>query len=143
MEKVTNITVAGLGGQGVLKVTDILAEVLFAAGYDVKKSEAPSQATSRSAKTPQKNLVAVFTSRPLPGLRGNVVQPTIPDGRYSSKVIRKAAELTSGFLSVSVPPCQTMSQGVALCVWSSRIADAFLAASIPLTSTASVWPLPR
>ena len=39
MEKVTNITVAGLGGQGVLKVTDILAEVLFAQGYDVKKSE--------------------------------------------------------------------------------------------------------
>ena len=39
MEKVTNITVAGLGGQGVLKVTDILAEVLFTAGYDVKKSE--------------------------------------------------------------------------------------------------------
>ena len=39
MEKVTNITVAGLGGQGVLKVTDILAEVLFSAGYDVKKSE--------------------------------------------------------------------------------------------------------
>ncbi len=36
---VTNITVAGLGGQGVLKVTDILAEVLFHAGYDVKKSE--------------------------------------------------------------------------------------------------------
>ena len=40
MEKVTNITVAGLGGQGVLKVTDILAEGLFAAGYDVKKSDA-------------------------------------------------------------------------------------------------------
>ena len=39
MGKITNITVAGLGGQGVLKVTDILAEVLFAAGYDVKKSE--------------------------------------------------------------------------------------------------------
>jgi len=28
-----------LGGQGVLKVTDILAEVLFRAGFDVKKSE--------------------------------------------------------------------------------------------------------
>lgn len=39
MAKVTNITVSGLGGQGVLKVTDILAEVLFRAGYDVKKSE--------------------------------------------------------------------------------------------------------
>ena len=35
----TNIVVAGLGGQGVLKVTDILAEVLFRAGFDVKKSE--------------------------------------------------------------------------------------------------------
>ena len=39
MAKTTNITVSGLGGQGVLKVTDILAEVLFRAGYDVKKSE--------------------------------------------------------------------------------------------------------
>ena len=39
MAKTPNITVSGLGGQGVLKVTDILAEVLFRAGYDVKKSE--------------------------------------------------------------------------------------------------------
>jgi indolepyruvate ferredoxin oxidoreductase beta subunit len=39
MDKVTNIVAAGLGGQGVLKVTDILADVLFRAGYDVKKSE--------------------------------------------------------------------------------------------------------
>lgn len=36
---VTNIIVAGLGGQGVLKVTDILAEALFESGFDVKKSE--------------------------------------------------------------------------------------------------------
>lgn len=37
--KVTNVVVAGLGGQGVLKGTDILAEVALRAGYDVKKSE--------------------------------------------------------------------------------------------------------
>jgi indolepyruvate ferredoxin oxidoreductase, beta subunit len=36
---VTNIIVAGLGGQGVLKGTDILADVALRAGYDVKKSE--------------------------------------------------------------------------------------------------------
>ena len=36
---VTNIVVAGLGGQGVLRATDILAEVALRAGYDVKKSE--------------------------------------------------------------------------------------------------------
>ncbi len=39
MSKVTNIVVAGLGGQGVLKGTDILADVALRAGYDVKKSE--------------------------------------------------------------------------------------------------------
>jgi indolepyruvate ferredoxin oxidoreductase beta subunit len=37
--KVTNVVVAGLGGQGVLKGTDILAEVALRAGFDVKKSE--------------------------------------------------------------------------------------------------------
>ena len=36
---VKNIVVAGLGGQGVLKVTDILADALFLCGYNVKKSE--------------------------------------------------------------------------------------------------------
>jgi indolepyruvate ferredoxin oxidoreductase beta subunit len=37
--KVTNIVIAGLGGQGVLKASDIVAEVARAAGLDVKKSE--------------------------------------------------------------------------------------------------------
>ncbi len=37
--KVTNVIVAGLGGQGVLRGTDILADVALRAGYDVKKSE--------------------------------------------------------------------------------------------------------
>jgi indolepyruvate ferredoxin oxidoreductase beta subunit len=31
--------VAGLGGQGVLKASDILADVVFSSGLDVKKSE--------------------------------------------------------------------------------------------------------
>ncbi len=39
MSNVINVVAAGLGGQGVLKITDILAEVVFRAGYDVKKSE--------------------------------------------------------------------------------------------------------
>jgi len=36
---VTNIVIAGLGGEGVLKASDIVAEVAFEAGLDVKKSE--------------------------------------------------------------------------------------------------------
>ncbi len=38
-KKVINITFAGIGGQGVLKASDILAEAVFMAGLDVKKSE--------------------------------------------------------------------------------------------------------
>jgi indolepyruvate ferredoxin oxidoreductase beta subunit len=36
---VTNVVIAGLGGQGVLKASDILAGAVFRAGLDVKKSE--------------------------------------------------------------------------------------------------------
>ena len=36
---VTNVVFAGLGGQGVITVSDMLAEAVFRAGRDVKKSE--------------------------------------------------------------------------------------------------------
>jgi indolepyruvate ferredoxin oxidoreductase beta subunit len=39
MSRVTNVVVAGLGGQGVIKASDILADVAFRAGRDVKKAE--------------------------------------------------------------------------------------------------------
>jgi indolepyruvate ferredoxin oxidoreductase, beta subunit len=39
MEKVKNIVIAGLGGQGVLTASDMLADAAFRAGFDVKKSE--------------------------------------------------------------------------------------------------------
>lgn len=38
-DRVTNVVVAGLGGQGVLRASDILADAAFRSGYDVKKSE--------------------------------------------------------------------------------------------------------
>ena len=37
--EVTNVIVAGLGGQGVVRASDILADAVFRAGFDVKKSE--------------------------------------------------------------------------------------------------------
>lgn len=36
---VTNVVFAGLGGQGVIKASDIMADVVFRAGFDVKKAE--------------------------------------------------------------------------------------------------------
>lgn len=39
MSTVTNIVIAGLGGQGVIKASDIISAAAFNAGLDVKKSE--------------------------------------------------------------------------------------------------------
>ncbi len=38
-DRVTNVVIAGLGGQGVLKASDIIADAAFRVGLDVKKSE--------------------------------------------------------------------------------------------------------
>ncbi len=38
-DRVVNVVVAGLGGQGVIKASDILADAAFRAGLDVKKAE--------------------------------------------------------------------------------------------------------
>ena len=38
-DKITSIKIAGLGGMGVLTSTQILAEVFFRQGLDVKKAE--------------------------------------------------------------------------------------------------------
>ena len=38
-DKVTNVVLAGLGGQGVIKASDILADAALRAGLDVKKAE--------------------------------------------------------------------------------------------------------
>lgn len=38
-DTVTSVVIAGLGGQGVLKASDILADAVFRAGHDVKKAE--------------------------------------------------------------------------------------------------------
>jgi indolepyruvate ferredoxin oxidoreductase beta subunit len=39
MSRVTNVVLAGLGGQGVIKASEILADAAVRAGHDVKKAE--------------------------------------------------------------------------------------------------------
>ena len=39
MKKPVNVVIAGLGGQGVIKASDILSEAVFRSGFEVKKSE--------------------------------------------------------------------------------------------------------
>jgi indolepyruvate ferredoxin oxidoreductase beta subunit len=44
MDNVTNILVVGIGGQGVMTATEILAEAAIALGHDVKKTEVAGMA---------------------------------------------------------------------------------------------------
>ena len=44
MDKITNILVVGIGGQGVMTATEILAEAAIAQGHDVKKTEVAGMA---------------------------------------------------------------------------------------------------
>ena len=44
MSTVTNILVVGIGGQGVMTATEILAEAAIASGHDVKKTEVAGMA---------------------------------------------------------------------------------------------------
>ena len=39
MNKTINVMIAGIGGQGVIKASDVLSLAAFRSGYDVKKSE--------------------------------------------------------------------------------------------------------
>lgn len=39
MNKTINVMIAGVGGQGVIKASDVLSRAAFRSGYDVKKSE--------------------------------------------------------------------------------------------------------
>lgn len=39
MKNTVNVVIAGLGGQGVIKASDVLSEAAFRAGFEVKKSE--------------------------------------------------------------------------------------------------------
>jgi indolepyruvate ferredoxin oxidoreductase beta subunit len=39
MHKVTNIAIAGVGGQGIILASDIIAQAAMCAGHDVKKNE--------------------------------------------------------------------------------------------------------
>ena len=68
-DKITNILMAGVGGQGTLLASEILSEVLMKAGYDVKKAEVHGMA--------QRGGSVVSHVRFGP----RVLSPTIPEGQ--------------------------------------------------------------
>ena len=67
-QQITNILVAGIGGQGVMTAAEILAQAALAQGYDVKKTEVAGMAQRGG----------VVTSHVRFGKR--VLSPAIPPG---------------------------------------------------------------
>ncbi len=82
-QRVTNVVFAGLGGQGVLKASDILAAVAFAAGFDVKKSELHGMSQRGGSVTSDVR----FGDR--------VFSPMIPAGEADFVVVLADEEVTS------------------------------------------------
>ena len=80
--KVHNILFAGVGGQGIIRASDIICEVMMEAGFDVKKSEVHGMAQ-----------------------RGGCVNS---DVRYGAKVYSPLAAAGSGEILVSFEKMETL-----------------------------------
>ena len=78
---VTNVVVAGLGGQGVLKASDILAEAAFRAGLDVKKSEVHGMSQRGGSVASDVRF------------GGEVLSPMVPPGEADFLVVLDADQL--------------------------------------------------
>ncbi len=79
--KVTNVVIAGLGGQGVLKASDILADVALAAGLDVKKSEIKGMSQRGGSVASDVRFGA------------EVFSPMVPEGEADFLVVLEATEV--------------------------------------------------
>ena len=97
MGKVVNVIVAGLGGQGVIKASDILADAAFRAGHDVKKAEVHGMSQRGGSGTSDVRFGPA------------VLSPMIPSGEADFLVVLEPSEVavTRSLLAkggVLIPP---------------------------------------
>ena len=80
-ERVTNIVIAGLGAQGVLKSSDMLAYAAFLSGRDVKKAEVHGMSQRGGSVTSDIR----FGTR--------VLSPMVPEGRADYLVVLEDTQI--------------------------------------------------
>jgi indolepyruvate ferredoxin oxidoreductase beta subunit len=78
---VTNVVLAGLGGQGVIKASDILADAALRAGFDVKKSEIHGMSQRGGSVTSDVRFGST------------VLSPMVPRGEADYLVVLAASEV--------------------------------------------------
>jgi indolepyruvate ferredoxin oxidoreductase, beta subunit len=81
MSQVTNVVLAGLGGQGVIKASDILADAALRAGLDVKKAEIHGMSQRGGSVTSDVRFGA------------RVLSPMVPRGEADYLVVLAASEV--------------------------------------------------
>lgn len=79
--RVTNVVLAGLGGQGVLKASDILADAARRAGLDVKKAEVHGMSQRGGSVTSDVRFGA------------KVLSPMVPQGEADFLVVLASSEV--------------------------------------------------
>jgi indolepyruvate ferredoxin oxidoreductase beta subunit len=79
--RVTSVILAGLGGQGVIKASDILADAAVRAGYDVKKAEVHGMSQRGGSVTSDVRFGA------------RVLSPMIPRGEADFLVVLAPSEV--------------------------------------------------
>ena len=99
MSENTNILVVGIGGQGVMTATEILAEAAIALGHDVKKTEVAGMAqvtagceTTNFRKTCAQFTQSISAAQPgsgFPCTRPNSAPPS--KGRLAITAMRRSA----------------------------------------------------
>lgn len=78
---ITNVVIAGLGGQGVLTSSDILAYAAFAAGMDVKKAEVHGMSQRGGSVTSDVRF------------GGQVLSPMVPPGESDYLVVLEETQI--------------------------------------------------
>jgi indolepyruvate ferredoxin oxidoreductase, beta subunit len=79
--RVTNVVLAGLGGQGVIKASDILADAALRAGLDVKKAEVHGMSQRGGSVTSDVRF------------GGKVLSPMVPLGEADFLVVLAPSEI--------------------------------------------------
>jgi indolepyruvate ferredoxin oxidoreductase, beta subunit len=82
---VTNVVLAGLGGQGVIKASDILADAALRAGLDVKKAEIHGMSQRGGSVTSDIRFGRAAADR--------VLSPMVPRGEADFLVVLAASEV--------------------------------------------------
>ncbi|MGE4492930.1 MAG: indolepyruvate oxidoreductase subunit beta, partial [Syntrophotalea sp.] len=104
-DKVTNILISGVGGQGILLASEVLSEVLMLAGYDVKKSEIHGMAQRGGSVVSHIRYGAKVFSSIIPEGQGDILLgfELLETYRYLP-LLQQGAKVVANDLKILPPP---------------------------------------